>query len=219
MDTLLGIAGEGFVVIAADAQVARSILLYKNDMDKIAHLADNKALASAGPQSDCVAFTEYISKNMALYELNNDVRLTTKAAANFIRGELAKALRKGPFQTQLLMGGVDKRAEGKAEASLFWLDYLGTMQKVPYGAHGYGAAFTLSVMDREYIKGLSLDEALGIIDNCIKELHTRFLIAQKNFVIKVVTAEGIKIVRGPPAQDLGAAGESTEGTPVVPAQA
>lgn len=40
-------------------------------------------------------------------------------------------------------------------------------------------------MDREYVKGLSLDEALAIIDNCIKELHTRFLIAQKNFVIKV----------------------------------
>ncbi len=28
------------------------------------------------------------------------------------------------------MGGVDKRAEGKDEASLFWLDYLGTLQKV-----------------------------------------------------------------------------------------
>lgn len=57
--------------------------------------------------------------------------------------------------------------------------------QVPYGAHGYGAAFTLSVMDREYIKGLSLDEALSIIEKCINELHTRFLIAQKNFVIKV----------------------------------
>lgn len=56
---------------------------------------------------------------------------------------------------------------------------------MPYGAHGYGAAFTLSVMDREYIKGLTVDEALSIIDKCINELHTRFLIAQKNFVIKV----------------------------------
>ncbi len=37
------------------------------------------------------------------------------------------------------------------------------------------------------MKGLSLDDALAIIDNCIKELHTRFLIAQKNFVIKVPT--------------------------------
>lgn len=79
-----------FVVLAADAQVARSILLYKDTQDKIAHLADNKALACAGPQSDCVSFTEYISKNMALYELNNDVKLTTKAAATFIRGEVCK---------------------------------------------------------------------------------------------------------------------------------
>lgn len=57
--------------------------------------------------------------------------------------------------------------------------------QVPYGAHGYGAAFTLSVMDRDYVKGLTLDDALSIIEKCINELHTRFLIAQKNFVIKV----------------------------------
>eukprot|EP00904_Undaria_pinnatifida_P003232 jgi/Undpi1/1290/HiC_scaffold_11.g04682.m1 len=210
MDTLLGIAGEGFVVLAADAQVARSILLYKSNMDKISPLAENKALACAGPQSDCVAFTEYIAKNMTLHELNNNVTLTTKAAATYIRGELAKALRKGPFQTQILMAGVDKRAGSNDEASLFWMDYLGTLQKVPYGAHGYGAAFTLSVMDREYIKGLTVDEALSIIDKCINELHTRFLIAQKNFVIKVVTADGIKVIRGPPKPDMGAAGASEE---------
>lgn len=79
-------------MLAADAQVARSILLYKDTQDKIAQLADNKALACAGPQSDCVSFTEYISKNMALYELNNDVKLTTKAAATFIRGEVCMIL-------------------------------------------------------------------------------------------------------------------------------
>lgn len=81
-----------FVVLAADAQVARSILLYQSNLDKISHLAEDKALACAGPQSDCVSFTEYVSKNMALYELNNDVRLTTKAAATFIRGEVRESL-------------------------------------------------------------------------------------------------------------------------------
>lgn len=49
------------------------------------------------------------------------------------RWQLAKALRKGPFQTQILMAGVDKRAESKDEASLFWMDYLGTLQKVRHG--------------------------------------------------------------------------------------
>lgn len=52
--------------------------------------------------------------------------------------QLAKALRKGPFQTQVLMGGVDKRAEGKDDSSLFWLDYLGTLQKVTcFTAHSH----------------------------------------------------------------------------------
>ena len=74
--------------MAADAQVARSILLYQSNVDKIAPLGDDMLLASGGPQSDCVAFTEYIAKNMTLYELNNDVKLNTKAAATFIRGEV-----------------------------------------------------------------------------------------------------------------------------------
>lgn len=44
--------------------------------------------------------------------------------------QLARAIRKAPVQTQVLLGGVDKRAEGKADASLYWMDYLGTLQKV-----------------------------------------------------------------------------------------
>jgi hypothetical protein len=41
-----------------------------------------------------VQFTEYIQKNVALYHFRNGIPLTTPAAANFTRGELATALRK-----------------------------------------------------------------------------------------------------------------------------
>ncbi|KAI6686551.1 hypothetical protein NL676_032464 [Syzygium grande] len=41
-----------------------------------------------------VQFTEYIQKNVALYQFRNGIPLTT--AANFTRGELATALRKHP---------------------------------------------------------------------------------------------------------------------------
>lgn len=39
-------------------------------------------------------FTEYVQKNVALYQFRNGIPLTTAAAANFTRGELATALRK-----------------------------------------------------------------------------------------------------------------------------
>lgn len=41
-----------------------------------------------------VQFTEYVQKNVSLYQFRNGLPLTTAAAANFTRGELATALRK-----------------------------------------------------------------------------------------------------------------------------
>lgn len=38
--------------------------------------------------ADSVNFNEYIQKNLKLYELNNDLQLSTDAAANYIRGEV-----------------------------------------------------------------------------------------------------------------------------------
>lgn len=52
--------------------------------------------------------------------------MTTNALANYTRDELAKALRRGPYEVNLLLGGYD---EGKGP-SLYYIDYMGAMQKV-----------------------------------------------------------------------------------------
>ena len=42
--------------------------------------------------------------------------------------------------------------------SLYFMDYLSTMQKMNFGAHGYGANFCLSILDREWkVQSKSLD--------------------------------------------------------------
>ncbi|CAM9183261.1 unnamed protein product [Chrysoparadoxa australica] len=188
MDSLVGVCGKDFVVIAADGQVARSILVYQREVDKIVQLDDKKLLAAGGPQADCNMFTEYIQKNLALYELNNNLKLSTKAAAHFIRRQLAEAIRKGPYQTNCLLGGMDGD-----EASLYWVDYFGALQKVNYGGQGYASNFTLSTMDRKYKPGLSQEEALALVNDCIQELSTRFLIDQTKWVIKIMTKDGIEV--------------------------
>lgn len=45
----------------------------------------------------------------------------------------------------LLVGGYDTASH---EPHLYWVDYLGTMTEVPFGAHGYGSYFALSLLDR-----------------------------------------------------------------------
>lgn len=162
----------------------------KHNLDKISALSSHTALAVSGNNCDRVAFTEYVSKNVALYELMQE-RLSPHAQAHFCRGELAKALRRGPFQVNLLLAGYDTKTNTPA---LYILDYLGSLHQVPHGCQGYAGYFCLSVMDRATKPNLSKDDALAIIAQCMQELKTRFLVAQPNFVIKNIDKEGVTVV-------------------------
>mmetsp|Transcript_15148 Transcript_15148/g.19207 ORF Transcript_15148/g.19207 Transcript_15148/m.19207 type:complete len:202 (-) Transcript_15148:40-645(-) len=193
MDTVFGVEFDGGVILASDQTNARSILTYQTNLDKITELSSHSAMGISGPNADLVNFSEYISKNLALYELSNDgLKLSPHAQANFCRGELATALRKGPYQVNIMLGGYDTV---KGEASLYWMDYLAALAKVNYGAQGYASSFCLSIMDRDWKEGLTCDEAVGIVEKCIKELQVRFLIAQPNFIIKVVDKDGVRTLK------------------------
>lgn len=77
---------------------------------------------------------------------------------------------------------------------LFWLDYLGTLADVPFGAHGYGAFFTMGTMDRWHRPDLNLEEALDLLRKCISEVRKRFLVDVGNWTVRVVDAEGVREV-------------------------
>ena len=50
----------------------------------------------------------------------------------------------------MLIAGFDKETE---ECELYVLDYLASMVRAPFAAHGYGGFFTTAIMDRDYRKG------------------------------------------------------------------
>ena len=52
------------------------------------------AQATSGEPGDADNFSEFIKANLKLYTLRNQHALTTHAAANYTRNELATALRK-----------------------------------------------------------------------------------------------------------------------------
>jgi len=79
---------------------------------------------------------------------------------------LAEALREGPYQTNALIGGIDDDGEAK----MYWLDYLGTLERVTKGAHGYAGYFVSSVLDNAYKATITKDEGLAAIKQCIHEL-------------------------------------------------
>ena len=96
--------------------------------------------------------------------MRNGIGLSCNAAAHFVRNQLASSLRsRSPYQVQVLMGGHD--AEGP---SLHWMDYMGSISKVNYGAHGISSNFAYAIMDKNWKKGMTRDEAKGLLLQCIQ---------------------------------------------------
>ena len=138
----------------------------------------------------------YIAKNISLYELANEgTKLSTHAQANFARGELATALRKGPYQVNVLLGGYDAGKNGApGSASLYYLDYFGALHKVKNGAQGYAQYFCSSIFDKECTDNMTEESAIRVVEMCINEMQTRFMLSQPNFMIKKVDKDGVSVV-------------------------
>lgn len=115
------------------------------DEDKIYKINDQLMMATIGESGDTVQFTEYISKNLALYKIRNGYELKPSSAAHYTRKNLADYLRsRTPYYVNVLVAGYDE-AEG---SELHYIDYLANAKSVNYGGHGYGAMFCASIFDR-----------------------------------------------------------------------
>lgn len=187
MECLIGIKCDTFTILSHDNSAGRSILVMKQDQDKLFKLDDRLGMVTCGEAGDTVYFGEYIQKNIALYRIRNGYPLSPHAAANFTRHELAEFLRRSPYLVNLLLGGYDAKS---STSSLYLMDYLGTLADVPYGAHGYGSYFVYGILDRYHRPDMSKEEAEGLLRKCVQEIQKRLLINLPSFSYYVIDAEG-----------------------------
>ena len=155
MDSAFGICGKDWVIVCADTSVNRSIFTLKHDDDKIMQINANKVLATTGEQTDRYQYSNLMMRNLQLMEIRTGHEPGVTATANFMRSEMAQSLRsRNPFQVNVLMGGYDHIEN---EAKLYWMDYLGTLQQVTKGAHGYAGYFVNSVLDQHYRQDMTVE--------------------------------------------------------------
>ncbi|KAF5889383.1 proteasome subunit beta type-2 [Clarias magur] len=151
-------------------------------------LSEKILLLCVGESGDTVQFAEYIQKNVQLYKMRNGYELSPTAAANFTRKNLADYLRsRTPYHVNLLLAGYDE-SDGPA---LYYMDYLSSLAKAPFAAHGYGAFLTLSIMDRYYRPDLTREEAVDLLKKCLEELSKRFILNLPSFTVRLIDKDGI----------------------------
>jgi len=191
MDIILGIKVQDGTIIATSKAFTRGISVLKDSDDKTRVLNPHNLVAYTGESGDTVQFAEYVQANVQLYTMReNDIELSPKATASFVRNQLATSIRsRKPYQVNVLIAGYDTKTE---TPSLNWIDYLGTQVELPYGAHGYAGFYATSLLDKHYRKDMKVEQGLELLQLCLKELETRMPIDFKGVYIKVVDKDGIR---------------------------
>ncbi|KAF8979462.1 Proteasome subunit beta type-4 [Podila epicladia] len=193
MDTLFGITGKDFAITAYDSKAVASITLMKIGEDKSRELNPHTLMLFSGEPGDGVHFSEYIERNIKLYGIRHGIEMSPRAVASFARRELADSLRsRKPYSVNLLIAGFDVKTN---TPSIFWLDHLASLADVPFAAHGYGAYYCLSLLDRYHRPDITEEEGIKLLQKCVGELRSRMIINMPDFVAKVVNKDGIRIVK------------------------
>lgn len=87
---------------------------------------------------------------------------------------------------------------------LYWLDEYGALQRVPYGVHGMASDLLWSILDQGYHTGMSLPDAIRLLQKCLAALRTRYLINTQQtqqdqhnnnpFCVKCIDAKGCRVI-------------------------
>jgi 20S proteasome alpha/beta subunit len=142
----------------------------KEDVHWITNInTKNILIGLIGDYSDCDYLRTELETANTEHMLSYDGKsMKCKSLAHLCRNIIAKHLRSAsPLQVEALIGGIDTPV-GWTDADdyrtpplspeLYWVDGVGSLQKVSYAAHGSEAAFFLSTMDnleREYCTSTS----------------------------------------------------------------
>jgi len=178
------------VIVASDTNAARSIIKMKSDEDKTKVLSPHLVMAYSGEPGDTVQFAEYVERNLRLQHIRNIHELRPSSSAAWIRRSLADSLRsRHPYAVNLLIGGFDVATK---TPKLYWIDYLGTLAEVSFAAHGYGAYFALSLLDKYHNPEATLEEGIEALKRCIAEVQQRLVISLPSFKARVVDEDGVR---------------------------
>ena len=172
------------------------------DVKRLRPFANSSVVGFSGDVSDMQYIDRHLT-DLALDEAYADTSPDASArprlsAANLHR-YLAKLLYRrrskfDPLWNHLLVAGLDDDARPFLAAA----DLLGTTYSAPSLATGFGAMLAQPIMrarvpDEEAARGLSRDDAVQIVKDCLKVLYYRDARSMDRYSIAVVTKDGVDL--------------------------
>ena len=183
--TAVGITFDGGVVFASEKRIAYGNFLVSKSTKKTFEITPKVGATCAG----LVADMQILSLQIAALAKIRKMELTRDVPPNSIAKMMSNMMyerRFFPLLTQVIVGGVVN------EPVIYTLDPLGSVLPDDYAAVGTGAEMALGVLDPQFKKGMTEDEAVELAKKAVRSATMRDSFSGDGIDVMIITKEGVK---------------------------
>lgn len=165
--TTVAIVAKDSIVLAADMQATMGNLQSNNDMTKIYLINEHLAVTIAGSVGDALVLVRFLKVQASLFELEHKTPMNTKACATLL-SNILNSNKMVPFITQFILAG------SVGGMALYNIDIAGgIVEEKDFSYSGSGSELALSVLDSQYKKGLTTEDAIKLAKDAITSAKKR----------------------------------------------
>lgn len=186
--TTIGLICKDGIIMAADKRVTAGNHIANSKYQKIAIVADNIAITTAGLVSDAQLLTKIIRAEIKLKEVQTSRKINVKESVNILSSLSYSNIRMTGGVVGFLVGGADSSGY-----SLWDVGVDGSiLQNEDYVSDGSGSVFALGVLESEYKKDMSIEDGAKLAVKALNVAQKRDNATGSGFDVVSITKDGIK---------------------------
>lgn len=186
--TTVGIKAKDGVVLCADMRASAGYFIANNNTMKIQQLDLHAGLTLAGGVADAQNITDVLRYHASLHRIQKQEPIPIHSLTR-LTSLIFHQNRGYPFMADILVGGYDN--DGPA---LFNIDMFGSVEEKSYVTTGSGSPVAYGLLEEEYRKDLTVEEAKKIALRAVKAAIVRNIGTGDGINIATIDKDGFHLL-------------------------
>mmetsp|Transcript_124157 Transcript_124157/g.185576 ORF Transcript_124157/g.185576 Transcript_124157/m.185576 type:complete len:266 (-) Transcript_124157:27-824(-) len=186
--TICGAVFKDGVVLGADTRATEGPIVCDKNCEKIHYIAKNIYCCGAGTAADTENTTEMISSQLELHRYATKRQPRVVTALTMLKQLLFRY--QGHVSAALVLGGVDSTGP-----HLHTVYPHGSTDELPYVSMGSGSLAAMAVLEKDYQRDMSEEDAIQLVRNAIRAGIFNDLGSGSNVDICVLRKDSTRMLR------------------------
>ena len=186
--TTVGIKAKDGVVLCADMRASAGYFIANNNTMKIQKIDDHAGMTMAGGVADAQNITDILRYHANLHRIQKQEPIPIKSLTR-LTSLIFQQNRGYPFIADILVGGYDKQGP-----ALYNIDMFGSAEEKTYVTTGSGSPVAYGLLEEEYHKDLSVEDAKVLALRAVKAAITRNIGTGDGINISIIDKNGFRLL-------------------------